>query len=175
MSAAPDNRTNAAVTPPSRMDASYYKCISCGKRYWQRNVLVRRAAKCRGTRYSLDGSRWVCRAWRCRFNNQCTGADAACPICGAFKPPKFLPDHPVPASSQVHLSRSTSSVDPSLVPANQPSDRCYTESPAVSPYERTDDSFQGAMSSHQQGVVPRGTITHLPCYEGVFQRFLTEV
>ena len=175
MSAASADLTSNAVAPPSRMDASYHKCISCGKRYWQKNVLVRRAAKCRGTRYRPDGSRWVCRAWRCRFNNQCTGANAACPICGAFKPPEFLPDQPVSASNPAHLSRSASSADPSLVPTNQPPDRYYTGFPAMCPYGHSNSNSQGATSSDDQSIVPRGTITHLPCYEGVSQRFLTEV
>ena len=198
MSAASDDQTSTAVAHHNRHAASYHKCISCGKRFWQKNVLARRAAKCRGTRYNPDGSRWVCRAWRCRFNNQCPGADAACPICGAFKPPEFLPTQPVSASSPASLSRSASSVDPSLVPANQPPDRHCTGTSAGTPFGHPDSSSQGTTSvganvetkdmnsrplvtademiSGQQGIVPsRGTITHLPCYEGVFQRFLTEV
>ena len=175
MSAASADLTSNTVAPRRRLDASWNKCISCGKRYWQKNVLVRRAAKCRGIRYHPDGSRWACRAWRCRFNNQCTGADAACPICGAFKPPEFLPDQPVFASNPAHSSRSASSADPSLVPTNQPPDRCCTVLPAMCPYGQPGSSSLRAKSSDDQCIVPRGTITHLPCYEGVSQRFLTEV
>ena len=176
MSAASSDIGGNSVTPTSRMDASYYKCISCGKRYWQKKVLVRRSAKCRGTGYHPDGSRWVCRAWRCRFNNQCTGADAACPICGAFKPPEFLPDQPVSATDPAHPSRSASLADPSLVPTNQPPDRLSTVLPAACPYEQPNSDSLRAMSSNDQCIdLPRGTITYLPCYEGVSQRFLTEV
>ncbi len=175
MSAASSDLTSNTIAPPSRMDASYHKCISCGKRYWQKNVLVRRSAKCKGVRYRPDGSRWVCRAWRCRFNDQCTGADAACPICGTFKPPEFLPDQPVSASNPAQSSRSASSADPSLVPTNQPPDRYCTVLPAMCPYGQPDSSSLRAMNPNGQCIVPRGTITHLPCYEGVSQRFLIEV
>ena len=164
MSAASSSTGDNSVTPTSRMDASYYKCISCGKRYWQKKVLVRRAAKCKGTRHHPDGSRWACRAWRCRFNNQCVGANAACPICGAYKPPEFLPDQPVPATAS------------SLVPTNEPPGRLWTVPPAAcSPGEASSHSLREMSSNDQSIDLPKGTITYLQCYEGVSERFLTEV
>ena len=149
MSAASSSTGDNLVTPISRMDASYYKCISCGKRYWQKKVLVRRSAKCRGIRYHPDGSRWACRAWRCRFNNQCTGANAACPICGAYKPPEFLPDQPVPATDPALPSRSASLADPSLVPTNEPPGRLRTVPPAAcSPGQASSDSLREMSSNN---------------------------
>ena len=47
-----------------------------------------------------DKFRWRCKAWRCRFNDQCSEANAACPICGAFKPPEFQSLQPANASDQ---------------------------------------------------------------------------
>ena len=197
MSVAPSDQASVPEIHHSVPTACYYKCIACGQRFWQMKVLARRAAKCRGTRYNPDGSRWVCKAWRCRYNDQCPGANAACPICGAFKPPEFLPTQPVSASSPASVSRSASSADPSTVPAIQPPANRSTTVLARSLYGHPDSGSQWVIQaenelevsgmessalfvddqvvSDQQSIVPRGTITHLPCYEGVFQRFLTEV
>ena len=198
MSVASGEQASTAEARHSRPAACYHKCISCGQRFWQKKVLARRAAKCRGMRYNPDGSRWVCRAWRCRYNDQCPGADTACPICGAYKPPEFMPTRHVSASSPASLSRSTSSVDPSLVPANQPPANSYTGILATPPYGHPDSSSQWMASvddnvqslgmnlptvfaddlvvSDQQSYVPRrGSITHLPLYGNVIERYFTEV
>ena len=176
MSAASSSTGDNLVTSTSRMDTSYFKCISCGKRYWQKKVLVRRSAKCRGVRFHPDGSRWACRAWRCRYNDQCAGADSACPICGAYKPPEFLPDQPAPAPDPAISSRSASFADPSLVPTNVPPDRLGTKlSASCSRGQPSNDSLREVSSSDLSIDLPKGTVTYLPCYDGVSERYLTEV
>ena len=198
MSVASGDQASATEARHSCPAACYSKCISCGQRFWQKKALVRRAARCRGARFNPDGSRWVCKAWRCRYNDQCPGANDACPICGAFKPPEFMPTKPVSASSPAFLSRSASSADPSPVPANQPPANDCTRTLARSLYGHPDSSSQwlthvennsessgmnpralfadDQVVSDQQSFVPmRGTITHLPLYGNVIERYLTEV
>ena len=186
MSVASGDQASTAEARHSRPAACYHKCISCGQRFWQKKALVRRAARCRGMRYNPDGSRWVCKAWRCRYNDQCPGANTACPICRAYKPPEFMPTKPVSASSPASLSRSASSVDPSPVPVNQPPANDSTRTLARSLHGHPDSSFRVStrgtlfagdqVVSDQQSVVPmRGTITHLPLYGNVIERYLTEV
>ena len=178
--------------------ACYYKCISCGQRFWQKKAMVRRAAKCKGTRVNQNGIPQACKAWRCRYNDQCPGANTACAICGAYKPPEFMPTKPVSAASPASVSRSASSADPSPVPANQPSANRSTSIVARSLYGHTDSSSQWVIQvenelqgsgmnpsasfvddhvvSDQQNALPmRGTITHLPLYGNVVERYLTEV
>ena len=114
MSVASGDQASATEARHSCPAACCYKCISCGQRFWQKQALVHCAARCRGMRYNPDGSRWVCKAWRCRYNDQCPGANAACSICGAFKPPEFMPTKPVSAFSPAFLSRSASLPIPAL-------------------------------------------------------------
>ena len=176
MSAASSSTGDNLATSSNRTDTSYYKCFSCGKRYWQKKVLVRRSAKCRGVRFHPDGSRWSCRAWRCRYNDQCAGADFACPICGAYKPPEFLPVQPAPAPIPSSPSRSVSFADPSLVPTNLPPDRPENEPLAsCSSGQPSNDSLREVSAGDLSIDLPKGTITYLPCYEGVSERYLTEV
>jgi hypothetical protein len=197
MSVASGDQPGVTESRHSGPAACYYKCIVCSQRFWQKKALVRRAAKCRGARFNPDGTRWACKAWRCRYNDQCPGANTACPICGAYKPPESMPTKPVPGSSPAFVSRSASSVDPSPVPTDQ--------DPAVSragPLSRSIYGHPGGSSqwekyvenrsrpsdmrsrvtfvddqviSDQQGDVPAGTITHLPLYGNVTARYLTEV
>ena len=198
MSVASGDQASATETRHSGPAACYYKCITCSQRFWQKKALVRRAAKCRGARINPDGTRWACKAWRCRYNDQCPGANTACPICGAFKPPEFMPTKPVSGSSPAFVSRSASSADPSPVPANQhPADsragplaRSLYGHPGCSSqwlkYIKNRSGPSGMRSQvtfvddqvvpDQQGAVPvRGTITHLPLYGDVTERYLTEV
>ena len=198
MSVASGDQASVPEIHHSGPTACYYKCISCGQRFWQKKVLILRAARCRGMRYSPNGDRWACKAWRCRYNDQCPGANTACPICGAFKPPEFMPTKPVTAASPASVSRSASSADPSPVPANQPSANRSTSTLARSLYGHPDSSSQWVIQvenesqgsgmnppalfaddhvvSDQQNALPmRGTITHLPLYGNVVERYLTEV
>jgi len=163
--------------PPGRVDYGYFKCVCCGSRYWQRNKLVRRSAKCRGVKYDQDGIRWQCKAWRCRYNDQCTGAGAACPICGAFKPPEFSPTQPAHACSPAHSSGPVSPASTILAPASMPPDHNCTVPPARCPHAQSNHFSVPVqeMTSVSQCIVPRGTITQLPLLEGMTQRFLTEV
>ena len=109
--------------------ACYYTCVACGQRFWQKKSLVRRAARCKGSMISpVSGKSQVCRAWRCRYNDQCPGANVACAICGATKPPEVLPTRPASVSSPAFLANSASSTIPApdharQLPANR--DRKY--------------------------------------------------
>ena len=149
--------------------------MSCGARYWQKNKLVRRSAMCRGVRYSQDGTRWKCKAWRCRYNDQCTGANAACPICGAFKPPEFLPTQPTHVSSPALLPRPTSPASATRTPASLPTDTFCCDQPKQHCHEQTDQFPVQTMTSMNRSCVSSGSTTQLPLLEGMTQRFLTEV
>lgn len=163
--------------PPGRVDYGYFKCVCCGSRYWQRNMLVRRSAKCRGVRYDQDGVRWQCKAWRCRYNDQCSKAGDACPLCGAFKPPEFSPTQPAHACSPAQPSGPVSPASAILAPACMPPDHNCTVQPARCPHTQSNHFSVPVqeMTASSQCIVPRGTITHLPLLEGMTQRFLTEV
>ena len=161
--------------PPRHADIGYFKCVSCGMRYWQKNKLVRRSAKCKGVWHDQDGIKRKCKAWRCRYNDQCTGANAACPLCGAFKPPEFLPTQPAHACSPAHSPRPFSPANATRAPASLPSDRLHTIPPARYLHEQPDHSSVQNLTSVNECIVPRGTITQLPLLEGMTQRFLTEV
>ena len=198
MSVAPGNEAGFSETQRSGHTACYYKCISCGQRFWQKKTMARRVAKCKGSRANQNGIPQACKAWRCRYNDQCPGANTACPICGAYKPPEFMPTKPVTAASPASVSRSASSADPSPVPANQPSANRSTSTLARSLYGHPDSGSQWVIQvenesqgsgmnppalfaddhvvSDQQNALPmRGTITHLPLYGNVVERYLTEV
>ena len=174
-----------------------FKCILCRQRFWKKNVLVRRSAKCRGTRFNTDGTRWKCKAWRCRFNDQCPNANSACPICGAYKPPESRPTLPAPETNPAITSRSASSADPNPAlashdPAIGRIDRLsrsiYGHSEGNDEWQRyfenglrlSDSKVQAQyvddlIVSELQDEVPAGTVTQLPLYGGVISRHLTEV
>ena len=116
-----------------------FRCILCRQRFWKKDVIIRRSAKCRGARFNTDGSRWKCKAWRCRFNDQCPNANSACPICGAYKPPEFRPTLPAPETNPAIMSRSASSADPN---------------PALASYDITTgriDRLSRSMYGHSEG------------------------
>jgi hypothetical protein len=113
MSVASSDQRGTAEPCHTAPTVCQFRCILCRKRFWKKKVLVNRSAKCRGTRSNPDGSRWKCRAWRCRFNDQCPSANLACPICGAYKPPEFRPSLPAPEVLPATASGSASLVDPS--------------------------------------------------------------
>ena len=113
MSVAPSDQRGTLGSYQAAPPVCQFKCILCHKRFWKKKVLVNRSAKCRGTRFNPDGSRWYCRAWRCRFNDQCPSASLACPICGAYKPPEFRPSLPAPEVLPATASGSAYLVDPS--------------------------------------------------------------
>jgi hypothetical protein len=113
MSVASSDQRGTAEPCHAAPSVCQFKCILCRKRFWKKKVLVNRSAKCRGTRSNPDGSRWYCRAWRCRFNDQCPSANLACPICGAYKPPEFRPSLPAPEALPTTASGSAFLVDPS--------------------------------------------------------------
>ena len=104
----------------------------------------------------------------------------------------------LPQPAQPSVSRSASSADPSPVPANQPSANRSTSTLARSLYGHPDSGSQWVIQvenelqgsgmnppalfvddhvvSDQQNALPmRGTITHLPLYGNVVERYLTEV
>ena len=176
MSTAPDNLAGSSETQPNGHTSCYYKCISCGQRFWQKKSMVRRAAKCRGTRVSQNGVPQTCKAWRCRYNDQCPGADAACAICGAFKPPEFLPTRPATASSPAFVSSSASSTNPSpdpisQLPANHHSRDCFRPL-----YGHSESGSQWMKHVEQREALQKlGNITLLPLYGDVVERYLTEV
>ena len=114
MSAAPADQANFPVIQRGSHRSCYYKCISCGQRFWQKKALVRRAAKCKGTITNpVIGISQACKAWRRRYNDQCPGADNACAICGTTKPPELMPARPATVSSPAFVSGPASSSDPS--------------------------------------------------------------
>jgi len=145
MSVASGDQASVSELQRSGHTACYYKCISCGQRFWQKKTLIRRAAKCRGTRVNQSGNRQACNAWRCRYNDQCPGANIACSICGAYKPPEFMPTKPVTVSSPASVSRSASSADPSPVPASQPPANRSTGTLISSLYGHPDSGSQWMM------------------------------
>jgi hypothetical protein len=198
MSVAPGDQASFSEFQRSGHTACYYKCISCGQRFWQKKTMVRRAAKCNGTRVSQNGDSQACKAWRCRYNDQCPGANTACAICGAFKPPEFMPTKPVTASSPAFVSRSASSADPSPDLANQPPANLSTGALISSLYGHPDSGSQWmiqvenasqssgrnppamyvddrVVSDQQNSPQMRGNITLLPLYGDVVERYLTDV
>ena len=153
-----------------------YKCMCCNTRYWKRNKLIRRAAQCKGVRFVPGGSRQRCKGWRCRFNDQCPLANAACPLCGAFKPLEFQSDLPSSPSSQAYYPVPAVPAVSSHLPANASSE--------VIPAPLAMEHLQGRDSSSVPAQkpcsisgedIPIGTVTHLPLLEGMTERFLTEV
>ena len=198
MSTAPGNQAGFSETQHNGHTSCYYKCISCGQRFWQKKAMIRRAAKCKGTRVNQHGVSQKCKAWRCRYNDQCPGADAACAICGAFKPPEFMPTRPATASNPAFVSRPASSANPSsgyanLSPANHSSGACisplygHPESgsqwmthvgnvsriPGRNPSTPFVDDC--VISEQQDSLQRQGNITLLPLYGDVVERYLTEV
>ena len=161
--------------PPKRTDIGKFKCICCGARYWKKNKLIRRAAQCKGVRYGFEGVRWRCKAWRCRFNDQCPEANSACPICGAFKPPEFQPAQPALPFSQASSPEPTPRTHIDRDPAGPPSNGNYTAQSVRHQLEQPDLSSAQEAISVSQDIVPSGTVTLLPLLEGMTQRFLTEV
>jgi len=161
--------------PSGRTELGQFKCICCGVRYWKKNKLIRRAAQCRGVRYSPGNVRWKCKAWRCRFNDQCSEASAPCPICGAFKPPEFQSLQPADASDQSIPIQSAPHPDAACEPANPSSSSSSSNQPAVH-----HPSQSGPLGSHVsdpvfQSNLPDGIVTLLPLLEGMTQRYLTDV
>ena len=161
--------------PPKHIDTGQFKCICCGLRYWKKNKLIRRAAQCKGARYNSESGRWRCKAWRCRFNDQCSEANAACPICGAFKPPEFQSLQPASAPDPA------SSVQPAPRPvaACEPASTSSSSSSTIRPTIHQSSQF-GPVVEHVTGSViqdnaPGGIVTLLPLLEGMTQRYLTEV
>jgi hypothetical protein len=160
-----------------------FRCILCRQRFWKKNVIIRRSAKCRGTRYNPDGSRWKCRAWRCRFNDQCPNANSACPICGAYKPPEFRPTLPAPEVIPAVVTGSASSADPNPastireVPAGHVDhlSRPMQGLPEGSDLWRRYFESRPRSSSSADNMIRAGTETQLPLYGDVVARFLTEV
>ena len=163
------------AAPHKYVDNGYFKCVSCGTRYWHKNKLIRRSAKCKGVRYDHDGTRQRCKAWRCRYNDQCTAANDACPLCGAFKPPEFQPTQPAHDCRPAHSPRPFSPAYADQFSASQPSDQSYAVPPARYLQEQSEHFFAQESASMSQCTVPKGTITQLPLSEGMTQRFLTEV
>ena len=161
--------------PSRRTDCGQYKCICCGTRYWKQNKLVRRAAQCKGVRYFSGYERRRCKAWRCRFNNQCSKANEACPLCGAFKPPEFQSLQP---ASAPNLPSHVQPVPNSYV-AFDPAKASSSSSSSTLPV--THQPLQPGPVMRQEPVrafqenIPSGNVTLLPLLEGMTQRFLTDV
>ena len=155
--------------PPGRSDIGQFKCICCGLRYWKKNKLVRRAAQCKGVRYISEHVRWRCKAWRCRFNDQCLKANAACPICGAYKPPEFQSLQPASASDQTSPAE----------PAPYAYAACHPTRASSSSSSTTLPGFRQVAKQEPVHVfqrnIPSGNVTLLPLLEGMTQRYLTEV
>ena len=187
MSVASSDQRGTAEPCHTAPTVCQFRCILCRKRFWKKKVLVNRSAKCRGTRFNPDGSRWYCRAWRCRFNDQCASASLACPICGAYKPPEFRPSLPAPEVPPAAASGSAYLGDPSptftvleapadivdnlLRPAQVlPEDRGLEEREWQRFVEGRRDSSSVANSTTQGE-----TEVQLPLYGNVVARTLTEV
>ena len=129
----------------------WFSCICCGQRYWKKNKLVRRAAHCRGQN---------CKAWRCRFNDQCPQASSPCPMCGTFKPSEY---------------QSAISAGPVLQhhSGSDPQNDAFSCSSVSLP-----EHDQPAHSERNQVLQPGvqdARVTPLPLLEGMYVRFLTEV
>ena len=96
-----------SVTPAERVREIHTETLLylCGQRFWQKSLLVRRAARCKGNKANdRDGRPRRCKAWRCRYNDQCPNGGDPCKLCGCVKPAEFQPTCPFPASN--HVSRS---------------------------------------------------------------------
>ena len=161
--------------PPKRTDIGQFKCTCCGLRYWKKNKLVRRAAQCKGARYNSEYVRWRCKAWRCRFNDQCSEANAACPICGAFKPPEFQSLQPASASDPASPVQPVPHSDAACEPASTSSSSSSTIQPTIHQSSQSGSFVEQVTGSVLQGNVPGGIVTLLPLLEGMTQRYLTEV
>ena len=113
MSGTPKVSAGVPEAPSIPQRTCYYRCIACGQRFWQKKSLVRRAARCKGNVMSPESMKiQPCKAWRCRYNDQCPEADAECTICGATKPPEFLLSSPASVSSPASLAYPASSSNP---------------------------------------------------------------
>ena len=161
--------------PSGRTDLGQFKCICCGVRYWKKNKLVRRAAQCKGVRYNSGHVRWRCKAWRCRFNDQCSEANAACPICGAFKPPEFQSLQPANASDQSSPIQSAPHFNAACEPANTSSSSSSSIQPTVHQPSQSGPFVSHVEDPAFQSNVPDGIVTLLPLLEGMTQRYLTDV
>ena len=149
---------------------------SCGQRFWQKKTIVRRAAKCKGTRVNQNGISQACKAWRCRYNDQCPGANAACALCGAFKPPEFMPTRPASASSPAFVSSSASSANPSPDLTNQPPANHHSRACFRLLYGHSESSSLWMTRVEEREYLRRQeNITLLPLYGDVVERYLTEV
>ena len=177
MSAAPADQANFPVIQRGTHTSCYYKCVSCGQRFWQKKALVRRAAKCKGTMTNpASGISQACKAWRCRYNDQCPGAANACAICGTTEPSEFMPARPATVSSPAFVSRPAFSSDPrpshsSNSPAN------YSPGGASQvPGGNQSKPFHGdyVIPEQQGSFLRQANITMLPLYGDVVERYLTE-
>ena len=161
--------------PSRRTDCGQFKCVCCGARYWKKNKLVRRAAQCKGVKYISGYERRRCKAWRCRFNDQCPEANAACPLCGAFKRPEF---QSFQDASAPDLSSPAQPV-PNSYAACDPTSASSSNSSSTLPV--THQPLQPGPVMRQQPVhvfqknVPSGDVTLLPLLEGMTQQYLTDV
>ena len=129
----------------------HYSCVCCGQRYWKGKKLVRRAAQCKGK---------YCKAWRCRFNDQCPQAEQPCPLCGTYKRPEFQSAVPAePASDQNPVSDVpiVSNHSSSFQPPNRGQPESSVQSQTIHSVPQDPD------------------VTALPPLEGRYIRYLTEV
>ena len=136
-----------------------YSCVCCGQRYWKGKNLVRRAAHCKGK---------YCRAWRCRFNDQCPQADQPCPLCGTYKRPEFQPAAPAEP-----VSNPNPASDVPIVFSVGKYVSEHQSSTFQPPYRGQPESSVPSQTVHP---VPRDpNVTALPPLEGKYLRYLTEV
>ena len=176
MSIAPGNQAGFSETQHNGHTSCYYKCISYCQRFWQKKAMVRHAAKCRGTRVNQNRASQTCEAWRCRYNDQCPGADAACAICGAFKPPEFMPTRPATASNPAFVSSSASSASPSPDLISQPLANHDSRACSRPLYGLSESRSQWMKLVEQREALQKlENIILLPLYEDVVGRYLTDV
>ena len=161
--------------PSKRTDIGQFKCVCCGLRYWKKNKLIRRAAQCKGVRYTSGHVRWRCKAWRCRYNDQCPEANSACPICGAFKPPEFQSVQPPCAPDQNSPTHPVQNPYTVHDPADASSSSSSANVPVTHQSPRPESTMRQEPVHVFQRNVPSGQVTLLPLLEGMTQRFLTEV
>ena len=65
---------------------SPFRCALCSLKFSSHNKMMRRAASCRGKAWCTKKSRFFnCRAWLCRYDDNCEEAKKPCPCCGHIK------------------------------------------------------------------------------------------